>query len=29
MVDGRLQRLMKEMKDSPWGQQYMKNEGID
>ncbi|MCQ2597078.1 MAG: J domain-containing protein [Treponema sp.] len=28
-VDGRLQRLMKEMKDSPWGQQYMKNEGID
>lgn len=28
-VDGKYQRLLKELKDSPWGEQYMKNERID
>lgn len=29
VVDGRMQRFIKEMKNSPWGEQYKKNEGID
>jgi len=28
-TDGRIQRFIKEMKESPWGEQYKKNEGID
>lgn len=28
-VEERIQRFLKEMKDSPWGDQYIKNERID